>query len=139
MNTIRPNALVIIRKNNLVLAVKETDAVTGKIFYRLLGGGIEFGESSSETIKRELREEINATIINERLLQTIENVFEFNSQKGHEITFLYQGEISEPEIIHQEKINILDKQDRYAEWVPIEKIKNGQLILYPIEAVDYLI
>ena len=56
---IRPNALVIIRKNNQLLSLKGIDEKTGKVFYRLLGGGIEFGENSKETLTREIKEEFN--------------------------------------------------------------------------------
>jgi ADP-ribose pyrophosphatase YjhB (NUDIX family) len=138
MNNIRPNALVIIQKNNQLLAQKGLDKNTGKVFYRLLGGGIEFGESSNETLRREIKEELNATISNEKLLCVIENVFEFNSKKGHEITFIYSGDLLEENLYNQKTIKISDKADEHAEWVPVDRIKSGNAILYPKEAVNYL-
>lgn len=44
MKNIRPNALIIIRKGEYILASKHNDGE--KIFYRLIGGGVDFGELS---------------------------------------------------------------------------------------------
>lgn len=138
MNNIRPNALAIIKKNNLLLAQKGEDEKTGEVFYRLMGGGIEFGELSSETLKREFKEELNATIINEKFLCPIENIFEFNSKKWHEITFLFEADLLETSLFDEKLIKVLDTEDGYAEWVPIDGIKSGEIILYPQEAAKYL-
>ena len=138
MDQIRPNALAIIRKNDLILAAKGTDKNTGKVFYRLMGGGIGFGELASETLKREFKEELNATVINEVFLCIIENVFEFNSQKKHEITFLFKADLKEDSLYKQEQIAVLDKDDYYAEWIPVEGVKSGDLIVYPKETVNFL-
>lgn len=138
MSTIRPNSLAIVRTDSSVLAAQGTDLSTGKIFFRLLGGGIEFGEHSLEALKREFLEELNATTVNEEFLGVIENIFEFNSKIGHEITFLYQAELSDKSLYQEKMLAILDNDNIHAEWVPIDKIKSGELILYPIEAAKYL-
>ena len=138
MNRIRPNALGVIKRNNHLLAEKVEDKTKGEIFYRLMGGGIEFGELSLEALKREFKEELNATIINEKVLCTLENIFEFNSKKGHEITFLIEADLLEESLYEEKRIKILDKADCCAEWVPINEIKNGNIRVYPKEAVKYL-
>lgn len=138
MNNIRPNALVIIKKDDNLLIQKGLDSKTDRVFCRLLGGGIEFGESSSEALKREISEELGATILNEKLLCISENIFEFNGQTGHEITFLYSGDLLEEELYGQKTIKIADKDNRHAEWVSIDEVKNGHIILYPKEALKYL-
>lgn len=138
MDKIRPNALAIIKKNDLLLAAKGTDQTTGKIFYRLMGGGIEFGETSAETIKREFKEELNAAIINEKFLCVIENVFDFNSKKYHEITFLYEADLSENSLYEQQMIKVIDKKESCAEWISIDEIRKGNIIIYPEETIKYL-
>lgn len=138
MEKIRPNALLIINKNGKLLAQKGYDEFTNQSFCRLLGGGIEFGEYSLIAMKREIKEELGANILNEKMLLVIENIFEFNNKKGHEITFLYSGDLAEENLYNQEKIKILDEQDTYAEWINISDIKEGSVILYPKEAVNYL-
>jgi len=122
MDQIRLNALAIIQKNGLLLAAR----------------GIEFGELASDALKREFREELNATIVREKFLRIIENIFEFNSEKKHEITFLFDADVEENHLYQNERIEILDKKDYYAEWIPIQEIKNGNTIVYPKEAVDFL-
>lgn len=136
MNKIRPNALIIIKKDNYVLASKGIDG--DKTFYRLMGGGIEFGELSSMTIKREIMEELNVEIINEEFLCSIENIFEFNSQQYHEITFLYKGDFSDKSMYEKQTIKRVDNDYEYSEWVSIPEIKKGNIIFYPEKSIDYL-
>ena len=73
---IRPVALLIAIKNNKILVIDGHDYYKHKNFYRLIGGGIEFGETGAQAIKREVREEINAEIKNIKYLGLIENIFE---------------------------------------------------------------
>ncbi|MBP6925635.1 MAG: NUDIX domain-containing protein [Candidatus Pacebacteria bacterium] len=138
MSNIRPNALVIIRKDNYILAEKGVDNNTGKVFYRLLGGGIEFGELAIDALKREIKEELDATMIHEKFLCISQNIFEFNAKQGHEITFLFEGGLYEQALYKKENIRIIDKENSYAEWIPVDDIKDGNIILYPEEAVSYL-
>lgn len=138
MDKIRPNALAIIQKDGYLLAAKGKDKTTGKVFYRLMGGGIEFGELAAETLKREIKEELGVSITNEKFLCVIENVFEFNSKKGHEITFLFSADIIEKSFYTAKSLKIIDKEDSYAEWVSVKDIKAGATILYPKETIKYL-
>ncbi len=134
----RPNSLVIISKDGKLLASKGVDNKTGKEFCRLLGGGIEFGETSLIAAQREFKEELGATLKNEKLLQVIENIFQYNGKPGHEITFLYKADLDEEKFYETEKLPILDKQDAYAEWISIDEIKAGNITLYPKETINYL-
>ena len=59
MNQIRPIAICVFRNKNRILVAEGYDSVKDEYFYRPLGGGIEFGESSMETICREMIEEID--------------------------------------------------------------------------------
>ncbi len=138
MKNPRINALCIIKNDDKILVSRGYDEVENKNFARLLGGGVEFGEKALEALQREFKEELGATLKNEKLLSVIENIFEFNGEAGHEITFLYSAEIVEKEFFESDKFKILDSEkEKYAEWVNIEEIKNG-LIVYPKETISYL-
>ena len=135
---IRPNALAIIEKEGYILASKGKDGVTGQVFYRLVGGGVEFGELSSETIKREFVEELGVKIINEQFITIAENVFVFNGVKYHEITFIYKADFEDEEFYQKKTIKRIDNDFEYADWVSVSEIKNGNIILYPKETINYL-
>ena len=70
---IRVLALVIIKKDSKVLACPGFDKIKNEDFFRLLGGGVDFGENSLDALKRELKEELNAEIINCNLVKVLEN------------------------------------------------------------------
>ena len=62
-------------------------------FHRLIGGSVEYGESHLEAIRREVREELSATIHNLRYLGVVENIFQMDGEAGHEIVFVYRGRL----------------------------------------------
>src|SRR5215212_2467761 len=77
---VRPLAICVFRHNDRILVAEGYDPVKGETFYRPLGGGIEFGEPSVDTICSELMEEINVEVDRESLkyLGMVENIFHFN-------------------------------------------------------------
>ncbi len=138
MKFIRPNAQALIKHDGKILVQKGIDNATGVIFYRMLGGGVEFGEKSVDTIRRELIEELGLTILNEKLITIIENVFDFNTNQHHEICFIYEAEIEDKNLYTKDKIPRVDKEGSYAEWVSTEEFKNSNLKLYPEGVVEYI-
>ena len=66
---IRPIVLGIARKNNKILVSEGYDKVKNQTFYRCLGGGIEFLETSQEALKREYKEELGIIIDIENYLR----------------------------------------------------------------------
>lgn len=100
-NAIRPIAICVFHHDGRILAARFRDPQRGRVFYRPLGGGIEFGEYSAETIVREIREELGAEVIDLRYLATLENVFSHNGQRGHEIIAVYDGAFADPAFYEQ--------------------------------------
>lgn len=90
-NFIRPIAICVFRHNGRILAAEGRDPLKRRTFYRPLGGAIEFGEYSADTIARELSEELGAAVVDIRYLGAIENVFTYDGQTGHEIVMVYDG------------------------------------------------
>ncbi len=127
---VRALAVAVLRKGKKVLVSPGYDKVKDEHFYRLIGGGVEFGETSLEALKRELQEELAAEIINYKLLNIIENIFTYNGEQGHEIGFIYEAEFKDRSLYKKEKFQILDSHiDNYAIWVEINE-KNADLV-YP--------
>jgi 8-oxo-dGTP pyrophosphatase MutT (NUDIX family) len=141
MNKIRPLAICIFRKNDRILVAEGYDPVKHEHFYRPLGGGIEFGEYSEQTIRRELMEEIGAEVCELKYLGTLENVYVFNGTPGHEIIRIYDGVLKNaelyemPEIIGREMD--IDVTFR-AVWKPIDEFGAGKSILYPTGLLELL-
>lgn len=135
---IRPHTQVIIKHENKVFVHEMKDKVSGETFYRAVGGGIEFGEISREVLCREIKEEFNTTVNNVKFLGVIENIFEHELRKGHEIIFFYSGEFSDSKMLEETKYKVLDSLTSYAIWKPIDDFISEKEIFYPKEAIKYL-
>ncbi len=104
MNQIRPLAICIFRDGDRILVSEGYDPRKQEQFYRPLGGGIEFGEPAEETVRRELREEIGAEVESLRYLFTLENIFTFNGDMGHEIVMVFDGRLADETLYAQAEI-----------------------------------
>ena len=142
-NRIRPLAICVFRHHDCILVAEGYDPVKDEYFYRPLGGGIEFGETSKETICRELMEEVNVEVDQDslRYLGAVENIFTFNGSPGHEIVLIYDGALKEPGLYNQ--VAILGKEangeEVRATWKSIDEFEEGKSILYPTGLAQMLI
>jgi 8-oxo-dGTP pyrophosphatase MutT (NUDIX family) len=134
MSHIRPLAICIFSHDDKILVSEEHDPSKGETFYRPLGGGIEFGEHSTDTIHRELMEEIEAEVQDLVYLGTLENIYVFNGTPGHEIVQVYDGAFVEPGLYgqavisgHEADVNLPMK----VVWKSLDEFGPGKLILYP--------
>ena len=141
---IRALAICVFRRDDRILVAEGYDAIKDEYFYRPLGGGIEFGESSMETICRELREELNVEVDKESLkyLGTLENIFTFNGAPGHEIIRIYDGVLSEAglydQVVMEGKEAEQDGEVIRAMWKNLAEFESGQSILYPTGLLELL-
>ena len=95
---VRPIAICVFQYAGKILVCEFYDPVKNQTFYRPPGGTIEFGETSQQTVYREIQEELGLQVSNLRFLVTLENIFSYNGQEGHEIVLVYDGEFVDPQV-----------------------------------------
>ena len=88
-NVTRPCAFVFLRADDHVLVSEMRHPIDGT-WYRPPGGGIEFRETSEETARRELQEELGVTLDVLALLGVREEIFTLSDEPYHEISFIYE-------------------------------------------------
>ena len=131
-NRIRVKVMCVITGGDRVLAGYGRDNVKGEDFYRVLGGSLDFGETSEEGVRREIREELNSDIEDLKFLDVLENTFTYKGKPGHEIIFLFQGALANKDIYTQSKIHIVEDGYEFdAEWVSRKDVLAGTVRLYP--------
>lgn len=119
---IRILSLAVIKKDNQILACPGFDKVKNSDFYRLIGGGVEFGENSLDALKREVQEELDVELINYRLVNVLENIFSYNGNDGHEICFIYEANFKDPANYQRQSFAILDSEEKAtAEWIELNE------------------
>lgn len=78
---------VIVHEGRLLLTVLN-DGVRAP-FLTLLGGHVDLGESLTQAVAREVREEVGLSVAPSRLLYVVENWFHRGSSKLHELGFYF--------------------------------------------------
>lgn len=106
--------------------------------YCLIGGRVEIGECSSDTIKREIKEELGKNIEITGYISTIENFFKMKGSKYHEIMFIHKIEFmnEEDKKIEYTMKNIEGKDYLQYEWIDLDNIDEYPLL--PIAVKDVL-
>ncbi|AQQ52591.1 NUDIX hydrolase [Planococcus lenghuensis] len=137
----RANALgLIIRDGSFLLEEQKGKHSNGDgYFYRPIGGTIELGEWSEETLKREFVEELGVSIRIRRYLSCMENIYRIEGKIGHEITQMYLVEF-EDERHYAQEIFAVAEGDRvtHAKWIPKAELLTGELVLYPEGLIDLI-
>lgn len=110
----------IIIHNNKLLVHRNIN----KDHHALIGGRIAIGENSEEALKREIQEELGKEIEITGNAATIENFFEMDSKKYHEIMFVHQAEFvnEEDKKIENTIENIEGKDYLKYEWVDLDEL-----------------
>ncbi len=117
----------ILIKNNKILLQREKNGSE----YALLGGHVKIGESSSDALIREFKEETDADIICTKLIWTEECFWNWNGKKANTITFYYLVNLCENSSIPNlgEFFPQKDNCNVVLGWISLDKLKN--LTVYP--------
>ena len=118
--------------NNSLLVHRTSDAY----FWALPGGRVEMGETSSNTLAREMKEETGWPVKVGELVYTAENFFMHEGKDYHELGFYYRMkfDLDCPLLLKEEFEGI--EENLYAggvklifKWVPLKNL--NELPLYP--------
>lgn len=136
---IRVVAIALIRQDDRILVAEGYDKTSQSTFYRALGGGVDFGETSLDGLKREFQEELQAELTNLRYLGCLENLFTCYGNPGHEILQVYEAEFVDRAFYEAETLtfNEGDRQ-KTATWISIDEFKSGNRHLVPEAFLQYL-
>ena len=112
---------------------KAYDPNKDEYFFRPIGGGIEFCETSVQAIEREVLEEIQQQIAQPKLICVLENLFSFDGQQGHEIVFVYDAEFVDSALYKEAEIQGHETNGftYIAQWLSREQIEFSQSPVYP--------
>jgi ADP-ribose pyrophosphatase YjhB (NUDIX family) len=136
---IRVKALAWIEDKDMLFVVRMHDSVKGDDYYRPVGGSVEFGEPSHETVIREVREELNTEIELIASPFVVENHFVCDGKAGHEIDFLFPARFTDLAFYERKTYRLVEANGDEADalWVPIADCVCGNLSLVPEELPNY--
>lgn len=117
---------LLIEKGNKVL-VECNPAID---FVTLPGGRVQTLESSMDALKREIKEEMNIELDSERIKMRalIENFFEMDEKKYHELYFLYKLKITSKDTEFKKDMKNIDSKASYYKWVKKEDLEKENLL-----------
>jgi len=137
----RANTLgLLIKDNNILLEEQEGKHSKGTgYFYRPIGGTIELGEKSDETLIREYYEELGVEIVISRYISCLENIFRIDDNIGHELTQIYLVDFKDKKLYRRENFTVSEGMKvTVAKWLSKEEIISGEKVLYPNGLKDLL-
>ncbi len=126
----------IFKYDNKVLIEIRKDRVGNSV---IPGGRIRIGESSKEALKREIMEEMNICLDDAKIKYygTLENFFEFDGKKFHEIFFVYKYDVDEND--YQRLLEIKENQDNHiTDYIFVSYDQFDEVDLLPLEIRDII-
>lgn len=112
---------------------------THEAFWTFPGGRAEIGETSEETLRREMMEELEVEAKIERLLWIVENFFDYEGKAWHELGLYYLMEIPDRFPFHPTDIvhHIQDGKNALEfKWVPATREALKMLDIPPYFIAD---
>jgi putative intracellular protease/amidase/ADP-ribose pyrophosphatase YjhB (NUDIX family) len=109
------------------------DRVKKEAYYRPLGGGIEFNEHGTFTLRREIQEELGLEVRVHELLGSFENIFKFEERNGHEVIMIFRAEFVDRSVYVRDEFELYETGHSIARavWRSIDEIKAEGANLYP--------
>jgi 8-oxo-dGTP pyrophosphatase MutT (NUDIX family) len=134
---IRPIAICVCRAGDRILVTEFCEK--DRLYYRPLGGTIEFWERGEEAVRREFYEEIAAGLTEVRYLGMLENIYTNNGQRAHEIVLVYDGLLTDSRLYKEDVILGDELGDPFrAVWKRLDEFGPGKPPLYPDGLLELL-
>ena len=131
-SAIKIKAMGLFVADGRVLATPGYDSPGQLSYFRLLGGNVEFGERSDQTLAREMLEELAAEVEVLELLEVVQDVFDFEGKPCHEIAFVHNARFVDEAFHRRETLtNIEPHNGEVSRWIPIAEALYGPLPLFP--------
>lgn len=128
---IRPIAVCLFHNKNRILVSEGFDTIKQDYYYRPLGGGIEYGESSRTAVLREIREELGVEVENLNLLGVLENIFVYEGRQGHEIVFVFDAEFVDKSLYELDELDGYEEEANIgfkAKWFSLDALGSARLV-----------
>lgn len=127
---------IIFKYNDKVLIEVRKDRVGNSV---IPGGRLKIDELREEALKREIMEEMNYTLDDDRITykDTIENFFDFEGKRYHEIFFVYEYKMSKE--IYEDLLRIKENQDNHVtDYIFVSFDEFDKYVLLPMEIRDII-
>lgn len=139
---IRVKALGLHWRDGRLLAAEVLDDAGRVKGVRPLGGSVEFGETSSDAVRREFREElgIDVAIVGEPIY--LENIYEHEGAPGHEVLILFEVLFPSGAFAEQDCVRFHEDNGAagVARWFALDQLDvAGGPDLYPAGLKDLLL
>ena len=136
---LRVKTVCVFMRKNRILAIDAFDPTKQERFWVPIGGRVEFGETSRQAIAREVKEELSTEVQDLELLGVLESIFTFDGGDGHEIVFVYDGQLADQSIYERASVTGAEGngQEFIAHWIDPRNPEHGRPV-YPDGLVDLL-
>ena len=125
---VRALALGIVRNADKILLSEGYDPSTKKLFYRPLGGSVEFQELAKDAVVREFKEELGVVVVEPVMLGFLENIFIYDGEPGHELVIVFEVKLQDAALYQRASFARLDREGR-AVWRSLAELQRAPL--YP--------
>ncbi|MCQ4088426.1 NUDIX hydrolase [Saccharibacillus sp. JS10] len=113
-------ACIVIQNNKILFQQAE-----GEDYWFLPGGRVELHEDTTETLSRELKEEFGFEVSGHQLVWIVENFFELEGKKFHEIGFYYRVTIQS---VDEEKEEIGIEPGYRNRWIDLKELDQHKIV-----------
>jgi ADP-ribose pyrophosphatase YjhB (NUDIX family) len=135
-NRIRNIAVGLVARDGRLLVEIYPATPRHTVFARVPGGGIEFGETAHEAIRREFVEELGIELERAEALSITENIFESGGARGHEVVHAFAVESPALDAFAFDiERPVLDNHTT-VRWVSLAQLRANDPPLYPVGMLE---